>query len=150
MNKATKLYGGIDPGTSNGATAFLDQDKKVVAWWKYEDPYHQARQMEEMLNNYGIGKLHVSLEIPGYNGKWAKVAFRELGKNEGHHQGILSALNVPYKLVSPRIWQQKVLGGLNKGDKDVSRLFINRLYPDIKAPKASGIWDAICIALAGY
>jgi hypothetical protein len=67
--------------------------------------------------------------------------------------GMAIAWRIPYDLFTPKIWQDEVLGGYNKGNKSIAIEYVQRKYPlfeltgnkQVKTGKA----DAICVADCG-
>ena len=140
---------GIDPGKS-GATAVIDgKSKELIEWWDYEGAHTQSLNLNSWKSRYRLSEIACNLEkVNAFPGQGVTSVW-SFGQNYGEHQGILTALQIPYALVTPQMWQKKVLQGLPRGNKGVAREFVQRLYPTLKARKASGVWDAICIALYG-
>ena len=61
-------------------------------------------------------------------------------------KGLLTALKIPFTLVSPGVWQRE-LGCLTKGDKNVSKRKAQQLYPELTITHATA--DALLIATWG-
>ena len=85
-----------------------------------------------------------------------KQAFKT-GYGYGVLQGLLTALNIPFQIVAPKIWQKKVFAGLECDDtKSASILFCKRKWPHEDWTKSErskkahdGMTDAACMALYG-
>ncbi len=68
------------------------------------------------------------------------------GKNYGFLIGLLTAIQIPFKFVTPQQWQ-KGMQCLTKGDKNVSKSAAQRLWPKVKVTHA--IADSMLIAEYG-
>lgn len=75
----------------------------------------------------------------------------------GAWQGLLTALQIPFELVTPQKWQRDMFVGINRDDtKAASALVAQRLRPDTDwraSPRCrkphDGLTDAFCIAEYG-
>jgi len=67
----------------------------------------------------------------------------KFGMQYGTLKGILTALKIPFELIRPIDWQ-RALGCLTKGDKNVSKMKAQQLFPDLKITHAKA--DALLIA----
>lgn len=72
-------------------------------------------------------------------------------------EGIFTALEISYQIVTARTWQKDILKGLSKDTKTASILFCKRKWPDVNLKKTDrstkdhdGISDSLCIALYNY
>ena len=80
-----------------------------------------------------------------------------IGFGFGIWQGLLTALQMPFELVSPQRWQREMFAGVNRDDtKAASALVAQRLRPDVDwraTPRCrkphDGLTDAFCIAEYG-
>jgi crossover junction endodeoxyribonuclease RuvC len=77
------------------------------------------------------------------------------GRGFGIWEGILGALDVPCRTVSPIVWTKKVLAGVSGGGKERPISFALRMFPGCElTPKGSrkprdGRADALCLAYYG-
>ena len=77
------------------------------------------------------------------------------GRGFGIWEGVLSALDVPYRTVRPSVWTKKVLAGTPGEGKARSIQFALRMFPGAEiTPKGShkprdGRADALCLAYYG-
>ena len=71
------------------------------------------------------------------------------GMGYGIIQGVVSALGIPYELVTPQSWKKRA--GLIGKDKDNARTMAQQLYPDapLGRKKDIGRADALLIARFG-
>jgi crossover junction endodeoxyribonuclease RuvC len=77
------------------------------------------------------------------------------GRGFGIREGVLGALDVPYRTVRPSVWVKKVLAGLPGEGKERSIRFALRMFPGCELmPKGGrkprdGRADALCLAYYG-
>jgi crossover junction endodeoxyribonuclease RuvC len=77
------------------------------------------------------------------------------GRGFGIWEGVLSALDVPYRTVRPSVWTKKVLAGTPGEGKARSIQFALRMFPGAEiTPKGcrvprDGRADALCLAYFG-
>ena len=89
--------------------------------------------------------------------KWGCVQNFNLGKTLGQMIGACSALNIPYQMVRPHEWKQRILVGMDwKGNKLASVVYIKGKYPDVSLHRTErsriddhNIADALCMAEYG-
>jgi len=134
---------GIDPGKSGGI-AILDTTSQTIHTCKLDltehDLWDWLNDVIDPLNSAAtIEQVH---SMPG-QGVASTFTF---GKNYGFLIGVLTALQMPYMLVTPQKWQ-KAMQCLTKGDKNVSKAAAQRIWPKIKITHAIG--DALLIAEYG-
>lgn len=75
----------------------------------------------------------------------------------GAWQMALTALQIPFEVVTPQVWQKRMFVGVNRDDsKAASALVAQRLWPDVDwraSPRCrkphDGLTDAVCIAEYG-
>lgn len=76
------------------------------------------------------------------------------GMGYGRLLGILEALGIPYRLVTPQAWKKTVLAGTTK-DKSAAVQFCRRAFPGVsltpgrKRVPHDGMADALCLAEYG-
>ena len=116
------IYVGIDPG-KNGAMAIIYPNKTKLI--DYSLPtyvfYLRKFQLEEKEFKVIVEKVH---SMPG-QGVASTFSF---GENFGKIQGILEALEIPYELVPPQVWQRSC-GIPPKSDKKAIASIISTIYP---------------------
>ncbi len=67
----------------------------------------------------------------------------KFGRNYGVMIGILTALGIPYREVTPQAWQ-RAMSCLSKGDKNCTKAAAQKLFPSVKVTHANA--DALLIA----
>lgn len=142
------LFVGIDPGKS-GAMAIVSTDTHPFV---RVDPFDE-REYAELLRFYheyytisGCVVERVSA-MPG-QGVSSMFSF---GENYGFIQGLLTAYNIPFELVTPRVWKKEF--GVTS-DKNTSIAVAKRLFPDVSLKRTErckkdddGISEALLLAV---
>lgn len=129
MNKE-KAFLGIDPGRS-GAAAIIAPDEIDIM--DYSNSFEVAQQFKEWKEDYDLKCILEKVwAIPGGGRKQGASSMFKFGENFGIYQGILSALGIPFLLVTPQKWQKAMLSDSDelttkKRSLDVAR----RRYPSI-------------------
>lgn len=84
------------------------------------------------------------------------VSMFTFGKVTGALYGIMAALKIPYRLVTPQTWKKAILLDTDRS-KEAALDYVKRIHPfvELKATAQSrkahmGIVDAICIAEYGW
>jgi len=131
---------GIDPGASGGI-AWISEDGTHVRAAKMPDTNHD---LANILQEYP-SRLAILERVSSRPGQGVSSTFK-FGTNFGLIQGVLSALVIPYELVTPTVWQ-KAMGCLSKGDKNVTKAAAQRLFPSLKITHATA--DALLLAEYG-
>lgn len=143
---------GVDIGV-NGALSFYDGNELII----YDMPVFKIKGSTEY-DNHRIAAI-IKEQKPDYaviekailmpsNGK---KSYQSLGICQGVFYGVLSALEVPYELVTPQVWKKAVQC---PKDKNASRMRASQLLPqfahnwDLK--KHDGRAESSLIALYGY
>ena len=148
-------YAGIDPGQS-GALAIIDANGALDGTYAFDKhvlftAHGLPVALKHVLENKGVKML--CLEKVNAMPKQGVTSTFKFGKGYGMIIGALDIINVPYVLIRPQQWQKKVLAGLTRGDKNVTKDYCRRKYDFVmllgtercKVPH-SGICDAICMA----
>jgi crossover junction endodeoxyribonuclease RuvC len=148
---------GIDPGQT-GAIAFMDRGKVVAmvdmptmgrTYGKGQqvDPYELASLMIEHGGVHGTAVMEQVGAMPGQG----SVSMLNFGESIGIVKGVLGALQIPVRFVTPQRW--KKAAGLIGKDKDAARTLAIQLHPEIAGEltrkRDIGRADAICIAHFG-
>ena len=153
---------GIDPGLS-GAIAAISvgslealevMDTPVVT--SEGKRLHDIGGMADAIRHMSLfGDAVVILEqAQSMPGQCVSSTF-STGHGFGIWEGILSALDVPYRTVRPSVWTKKVLAGTPGEGKARSIQFAMRMFPVVElTPKGSrkprdGRADALCLAYYG-
>jgi len=150
------IYIGIDPG-KDGGIAYIKANGKVSATTVPKIGTEvDLNAYTEILRKlkYSDEDVRVVLEdVHSIFGMSAKSNF-EFGKNNGHIEGILVALGMPYSKVAPKTWQKVMWEGIkiekiNTGKKTkagkikyktdtkaTSLKAVKRLFPDVDLRKS--------------
>lgn len=98
---------------------------------------------------------HIGKGNVGKGGKstgHGSIASFSLGYSFGVWNGILTAMQVPYRLVTPQSWKKSMMPGEAK-EKDASRIVAIRMFPraadSLKRKKDNGRSDALLMAEYG-
>ena len=141
---------GIDPGAT-GAVAFIptgDQGDYVV-YDCPEDVKGMASLIRDMSTEHKISFciLESVHAMPG-NGC---VSMFKFGGNFGAWRGILDTLEIPYILVTPRMWQKIRLGDEVGNTKERSLAKAREQFPDadLRLKRHDGRADALHLAQYG-
>lgn len=160
---ATAYTIGIDPGLDGGIAILVDGRLHSAHYTPATPQGHGARrvlagELRDLLEPYrqhrrlGTGDVHVWVERVGARpGQGASSGFN-FGHGAGLIEGILTALYLPYTLITPQTWKPKA--GLPKGaDKHASRARAQQLFPEhaqrFCRVKDDGPAEAALIAWAG-
>lgn len=154
-------YIGIDPGKSGGL-ALLNQDGTVAAVTKMPDTERDLCDWLETWQDagqgsgsngadHGIRPIKAMLERVNAGAWGAGKGGQKMGVSSaftfgmgyGVLRGVLTALRIPFDLVSPQKWQGEI-GCLTKGQKNVSKAKAQQLFPNVKVTHANA--DALLIA----
>ena len=153
---------GIDPGIK-GAVAAIDADNlrliEVTDCPTLKNAGKEIFNIQEMAHTIRrlslLGDATVILEqAQSMPGQGVKSMF-SVGRSMGIWEGILSALDVPFRTVRPNVWTKRTLAGMPGQGKMRSIQFALQMFPDIeltpqrcRTPK-DGRADAACLAYYG-
>ncbi len=101
-------YIGIDPGVSGGVS--VQYPDGTVKAFSCPETVHEMASLLKEIPNYDWDYVAVLEFVHAMPGQGVTSMFT-FGKNYGRWQGILAALQIPYKLIRPREWQ-KYFGGM--------------------------------------
>lgn len=144
------FYCGIDPGRS-GAIAFLDKNGEVEGYSIFNE-----KEYCRLLSYYREqGVVYAMVEDVHAMPKQGVSSMFSFGHNKGFIEGILFALNIPYKLISPMKWKKYfnlcVPRGTEKKDaKNLSIELAEEFYPNIDfraSHRCKKPHDGICEAV---
>lgn len=162
-----RIFGGIDPGT-NGAVCLISEDGRIL----FRDcfPLFKGKLDVSGLKNLLMNTVkyanHVFLEdVHAVFGSSAGATF-SFGWNCGLIEGILTAQNKPFTMISPKEWQKEMWRGIDvlkmasktgkkviNDTKGTSLLSARRLFPNetfLSSPRCNkphdGIIDAVLMA----
>lgn len=127
---------GIDPG-AKGGIAVLNAGGVAEAW-RYPGDIPEAAELVRSIHLAAPIKLACIEKVgamprPAAGGKvsmGAQSSFK-FGANYGAWQGILSALGIPYVMVTPAKWQKALLDSGTGETKARSLNMARRLFPDV-------------------
>jgi len=155
-----KYYIGLDNGVNGGIT-ILDENQNIIA--KHIMPVlgkskkeYDINRIIQILNRYKTDSFAILEKAQPQFRDGRKQAFKT-GFGYGVLQALLTALNISYQIISPKMWQKKIFKGLNSNDtKIASILFCKRKWPkeDWTPTERSkkchdGMTDAACMAYYG-
>ena len=148
---------GIDPGQT-GALAFYDSGKIVAVVdmpvmarthgkGQQVDPYALATLI--MANRGHLGEA-VMEQVSAMPGQGVSSTFN-FGESAGIVKGVLGALQIPLRMVTPQKWKKNA--GIAGKDKDAARTLAIQQHPEVAdqltRKKDVGRADAILIAYFG-
>ena len=150
-----EIFVGIDPG-QKGGLAMIGQDLvrctpmplagKAIDWAAVADWI--ARDGSTL---FMPPLLAVVEKVGAMPGQGVASTFK-FGMNAGGIHGVLAAMHVPMRLVTPPAWKREVLAGTKK-DKAAAIAFCRQRWPEISllATERSrkphdGMADALCLA----
>jgi crossover junction endodeoxyribonuclease RuvC len=150
--------GGIDPGLSGALALIADSEVKFFDKYiykiggksEYDIPVMRSLLVSERPDIVYIERAQA---MP----KQGVVSMFKIGYGFGLWIGLLSALEIPYEIVRPQIWQNTFFSGMSKDDtKKMAYKVSSALYPkivtDLKGPRGGlldGRSDALLIATYG-
>ena len=149
---------GIDPGQT-GALAVMDRGKvadlydmptmaRTYGKGMQVDPYTLATKIME-IGSYKISEAIVE-QVASRPNQGSQATYN-FGEGVGVVLGVLGALQVPVRFVTPQKW--KMTAGLIGKDKDAARTLAIQQHPEVAdkltRKKDIGRADAICIARFG-
>lgn len=129
---------GIDPGVSGGI-AVIFGNGGVDAFKMPDTPQAVA----QLIREHRTDRTWAYLERVASSPQMGVVSAFTFGRGWGVIQGVLAALEIPYDLVTPTVWQ-KSMGCLTKGDKNKSKAKAAAMFPTIKVTHA--VADALLLA----
>jgi len=147
---------GIDPGLS-GAIAILRDDGSAEV---YDAPTMWVPKGKGRRREYLLGDVLDTLRLAGITVAAIEAVSTRPGQSAqsslsiGYGKGIylmgLTALSIPFEIVTPQRWKGVMLDGVGKDGKDkvASRLAAQRLFPkaDLGSRKDQGRAEALLIA----
>lgn len=136
---------GIDPG-AKGGIAVLDIGCASEAW-RYPGDIPEAAELVRSIHLAAPIKL-ACIEKVGAMPKQGVSSTFKFGANYGGWQGILSALGIPYIMVTPTKWQKALLDSGTGETKARSLNMARRLFPnvDMRHKADDGKADALHLA----
>ena len=127
MNKPT-AYIGIDPGQTGATVIISDVGIDFFDW--PGDPVQYAREIQQLQADFNI-KMAILEKVHSMPKQGVSSVFK-FGMNFGMIQGVLSALRVPYMLVTPQKWQKGIVVPTDgKDSKERSLTVARRMFPQV-------------------
>jgi crossover junction endodeoxyribonuclease RuvC len=149
---------GIDPGLKGAIAAINAQTLEVIEVTDTPtiEKMYDISEMAAVIRHMSLfGVAVVTLEqAQAMPGQGVASTF-STGRGFGLWEGILGALDVPYRVARPHVWTKKVLAGVPGEGKERSIRFALRMFPGCElTPKGSrkprdGRSDALCLAYYG-
>lgn len=137
------IYIGIDPGESGAVTAIWDDGEPATQFHKLSEP---EQDLVSYLKQFDLKSARCVVESVHSMSKQGVASSFKFGKSFGFCLGILTGLQIPFKLVTPQTWQ-KAMKCLTKGNKNVSKRAAQQLWPTLKITHANA--ESLLIAEYG-
>lgn len=141
------IWVGIDPGKLGGYAYIIDGVAKAFPW---ENNFF-ARDMR-VLTSFFDDDIIVAVEKVGARPGQGVTSMFNFGKSAGYIEGVLTALEIPYQLVSPPAWKREF--SLIGKDKQASIDTCHQLFPgvDLKRTErcrkdSDGLAEALLLSL---
>ena len=147
MTSAGRLICGIDPGQSGGI-AFIDTAPSH-SYMAYPMP-DTERDVFELLDEHAASIEVAIIEAVHSMPKQGVASSFKFGMSYGFLRGILIALRIPFKEISPQKWTKTlglVGGAPGTGKKNKHKAAAQQWFPHVKLTHATA--DALLIAEAG-
>lgn len=147
---------GIDPGLNGGLCFLSDSGRDIQIF-----PMPKIDKLLDLNELYRIITSNIFqrafLESAGSRPGQSCVSTFKFGRVFGNVEGILAVLQIPFTLVTPRVWTKEMHEGISGDDpKKKSLIAVGRLFPgiDLRGTEKSrvphdGMVDALLIAEYG-
>lgn len=144
-----KVWGGIDPGNTgclalifeNERIEFHDAPATIVQTGKKNRTVLVPQEMGNILRSIMGYDCHVYVEKVSAMPKQSPNSMFNFGMGYGMWLGVLSALLIPYTLVTPQRWKKEQMAGMGK-EKSASCVRAAQLFPSVSSelsrPKRGG------------
>jgi hypothetical protein len=129
---------GFDPGVQGGIAVVFGSGG-VDAFKMPETP----QELAQLVREHMTGPNWAYVERVASSPQMGVVSAFTFGRGYGTILGVLAALEIPYDLVTPTVWQ-KAMGCLTRGDKHISKAKAAAMFPSIKVTNA--LADALLLA----
>ena len=116
------IYIGIDPG-KNGGIALISDEKAIARTYSDKELIHICKFFTKQFPEQCVCYLENVHAMPGQG----VVSMFNFGQNFGFIQGVLSAFEIPYELVTPQKWKKEYSV---TSDKNTSIEVAQRLFPN--------------------
>jgi crossover junction endodeoxyribonuclease RuvC len=154
----TQISAGIDPGYKGAIAAINAQTLEVIEVTDAPvvEGMYDISEMAAVIRHISLlGVAVFTLEqAQAMPGQGVSSTF-STGRGFGIWEGVLGALEAPYRTIRPVVWTKKVLAGIPGEGKERSIRFALRMFPGCElTPKGSrkprdGRADALCLAYYG-
>lgn len=118
------IWVGIDPGKLGGYAYIIDGEVYAFPW---ENNFF-AMDMRGLTTIHN-GGIMVAVEKVGARPGQGVTSMFNFGKSAGYIEGVLTALEIPYQLVSPPVWKKEF--SLIGKDKQASIDTCHQLFPGL-------------------
>lgn len=122
------IYFGIDPGYSGSISAIWDDGKPFVSFCRFDWTEHDIC---DWLSSFDLEQSRCVIESVHSMPRQGVASTFKFGTQFGFCRGIVTALNIPVKYVTPRKWQTE-MQCLTKGVKNVTKAKAQELWPEKK------------------
>ena len=120
------IYIGVDPGKSGGYAVIDGNNVRIYSW---DDAlFISDMRGAKCLADMDKRKIIAAVEKVGARPGQGVTSMFNFGKSAGYIEGVLTALGIPYQLITPKRWKSEF--SLN-GSKDNSIEVCKRLFPDV-------------------
>lgn len=124
----SKYYLGVDPGSSGGVGLIpVNPDDDPICYPLPETEHDTAELLRELAPSVRIACIENVHAMP----KQGVSSTFKFGRNVGLLRGILAALQIPFREVSPAVWQ-RALSCLSSGNKNITKSRAQQLFPKLK------------------
>jgi crossover junction endodeoxyribonuclease RuvC len=131
------IYIGIDPGLSGGVAIISDKIEvfdtpttKIKSGKKNKNVHVESKMVDILLPYKGLDVQVVMEKVHSMPGQGVAAMF-SMGEGYGLWKGILSALRLPYTLVTPQAWKKAMMSGMGK-EKAASCYRCQQLFPEVE------------------
>ena len=152
FSEGRQMIVGIDPG-QKGGIAFLEREVVDAHPMILAGKELDVAAITDLFLHYRSVSLAIVEKCHSMPGQGSVSTFK-FGKGYGILLGIVGALAIPVRLVTPQAWKKIILAGTKK-DKNAAIEYVRMRYPTVELiPKGcrkphDGMADAICLAEYG-
>lgn len=134
------VYLGIDPGKSGSISAIWSDGLPATSYARGD--WTEADQAE-WLRQFDLERAVCVIERVSSSPQMGVKSSFTFGASYGFLRGLLAAMQVPYREVSPQTWQ-KTMGCMSKGDKNKTKGAAQQRWPQMKITHRNA--DSLLIA----
>lgn len=134
------VYLGIDPGKSGSISAMWDDGQPSTSCARGDGTEHD---MAGWLRQFDLDGAVAVIERVSSSPQMGVTSAFTFGRSYGFLRGLLTALKVPYREVSPQTWQRS-LSCLSGGDKNKTKQAAQQRWPAMKITHRNA--DSLLIA----